>query len=65
MMITPTRPTLDYSDWGWIAVPVVLAAMPHQHTTEPLNCFDQIEPPHDTTNSSTLRMPGKSPLVRS
>lgn len=48
-----------------IAVPVVLSAMPHQYTPRPLNRSDQTDPLHDTTNSSTLRIPGISPLVRS
>ena len=48
-----------------IAVPVMLTAMAHQDTTEPLYPSDQIDPLHDTTNSSTLRMPDNSSLVRS
>ena len=48
-----------------IAVPVVLTAMAHQDTIEPLKRSDQIDPPHDTTKSSTLRMPGNSSLVKS
>jgi hypothetical protein len=50
---------------GWIAIPFVLAPMPHQHTTELLDGSDQIDSPPDTTKSPTLRMPGSSPLVRS
>src|SRR5205823_13671807 len=46
-----------------IAVPVVLAAMAHQDTPEPLDRSDEIDPLHDTTNSSTLRMPGNSSLL--
>lgn len=48
-----------------ITVPVVLASMPHQYPLEPFDRLDEIDPLHDTTNSSTLRMPGSSPLVRS
>ena len=48
-----------------IAVPIVFAAMTHQDTPVPLDRPDQIEPLHETTNSSTFRMPGNSPLVKS
>lgn len=48
-----------------IAIPVVLATMSHEDTSKPLNRSDQVNPFHGTVSSSTLRMLGTVPLVRS
>jgi hypothetical protein len=40
-------------------------AMPDQAAPESRDRADQVDPLHGITSSSTLRMPGSSPLVRS
>ena len=50
---------------GRVPVPVVPPAMADQDASESLDRADQVGPLHGTTNSSTLRIPGSSPLVRS
>src|SRR5579885_909130 len=48
-----------------IPVPVVPPAMADQDASEPLDRADQLDPLHGITSSSTLRIPGSSPLVKS
>ena len=48
-----------------VAVPVMLAAVPHQLATELPDGPDQINAIHETSNSPTLRVPGISPPVSS
>lgn len=55
---------LDHAGFG-IAIPVMLAAVADEHAAEPFNHPDQVYPLHDTTNSSTLRMPGICPPAMS
>ena len=50
---------------GWIAIPVVLASMPHQDATAGFDRSDQIDSFHGITNSPTLRAPGIWPPERS
>lgn len=47
---------LDHAGFR-IAIPVMLAAVPDEQASKPLNRSDQVDPLHDTTSSSTLRMP--------
>src|SRR5437899_780169 len=58
------RDRLGYPGRG-VPVPVVPPAVPDKDTSEPLDRSDQVDPLHETTSSSTLRMPHNSPLVRS
>ncbi len=48
-----------------VAVPIVTPSVPDQNASAVFDSSDQINPLHGTTNSSTLRMPASSPLVRS
>jgi hypothetical protein len=48
-----------------VQVPVVPPSMAAQDASESLDGADQVNSLHGTTNSSTFRMPGSSPLVRS
>ena len=50
---------------GWIAIPVVLASMPHQDAPAGFDRSDQIDLFHGITNSPTLRAPGIWPPERS
>ncbi len=43
---------------GWIAIPVVSAAVPYQDTSACFDRSDQIDAFHGITNSPTLRAPG-------
>ncbi len=48
-----------------IAVPIVLRAVANQDTAESFDRLDQLRALHDITKSSTLRIPGISPLAMS
>src|ERR1035441_6474650 len=48
-----------------IAIPIVLAAAPHEHTSVLLQAADQVLSLHEKDSSATRRTPGISPLVRS
>ena len=58
--------------WHWlrnagfrIAVPIVLGAMSHEHAAYTLYLSNQIASFHDTTSSSTLRIPATTPALKS
>ncbi len=48
-----------------IAVPIVLGAMSHEHAALGFDLANQIAPFHDTTSSSTLRIPDTTPVLKS
>lgn len=48
-----------------IAIPIVLTAVPNERATKPFDGPEEVGSLHDTTSSSTLRIPGICPLVTS
>src|SRR5204862_2652426 len=48
-----------------ISIPIVLRAVANQHAAQALDLAHKIDSLHATSRSSTLRMPGISPLVNS
>lgn len=48
-----------------IAIPIMLPTVPDELTAQSLNRLDEIDSLHDTTSSSTRRIPGIVPLVTS
>jgi len=46
-----------------VPIPVVLTAVSLQHTAGCFQLLDQIDALHETTRSSTLRIPGTCPLL--
>ena len=50
---------------AWLVKDVVLTAMPEQHAASPFQLLNQINPFQTISRSSTLRMPGRSPLPNS
>src|SRR5262249_52280089 len=48
-----------------VLIPVVLRTVPDEDAAESLDLLDQLGPLHETINSSTLRIPGSSPLAMS
>ena len=48
-----------------ITVPIVLGPMAHENAAGGLYLSNQIAPFHDTTNSSTLRIPDTASKLRS
>src|SRR6516162_2973126 len=55
---------LCHAGYG-VAIPVVLAAVPDQHTSERFDRPDHINTLHWTTSSPTLREPGMWPPAKS
>ena len=48
-----------------VAIPIVLAAVAHENTTNFLDPLNQANPLHEITSSSTFLIPGIWPLVMS
>jgi hypothetical protein len=49
----------------WISIPIVFGAVTDQDAAKAFDRPNQIDSFHDTTRSSTLRIPGNSPLDKS
>ena len=58
------RNGLQYTGYG-VAVPIVLAPVADENAAEAFDLADKIDTFHATSRSSTFRMPGICPLVRS